>query len=70
MIVIKLMGGLGNQLFQYAFVKARSKENKVDFKLDINTFNWTETRRFTLDKFNIDYKGLCWRRLFVPDRQN
>ena len=36
MIVIKIKGGLGNQLFQYAIAKAFSLETKRKFKLDIS----------------------------------
>ena len=38
MIIIKLHGGLGNQLFQYAFAKALAKRLNTNFCLDISFF--------------------------------
>ena len=61
MNVVKIMGGLGNQLFQYAF--ARSLERYGDVALDLSFYssldNKTEIippRKFMLDKFNCHYK--------------
>ena len=39
MIVVKLMGGLGNQMFQYALGKRLSIDLNTPFKLDINYLN-------------------------------
>jgi hypothetical protein len=36
MIIIKLMGGLGNQMFQYAFGRSLSRRIDMPFKLDLN----------------------------------
>ncbi|MDZ4701326.1 MAG: hypothetical protein SH809_16560 [Rhodothermales bacterium] len=36
MIVIRLMGGLGNQLFQYAAGRALALRNRVPLKLDLS----------------------------------
>jgi hypothetical protein len=38
MIVIKLMGGLGNQMFQYALGRRLAHEHSVDLKLDLSWF--------------------------------
>jgi hypothetical protein len=38
MIVINIQGGLGNQMFQYAFAKALSWRNQVDIKFDLGSF--------------------------------
>ena len=35
MIIIKLMGGLGNQMFQYSLGKSLSINKKIKFKLDL-----------------------------------
>jgi len=35
MIVVKLMGGIGNQMFQYAFGKSQAKKANTDLKYDI-----------------------------------
>ncbi|MEI6378640.1 MAG: alpha-1,2-fucosyltransferase [Candidatus Falkowbacteria bacterium] len=62
MIVIKLAGGLGNQMFQYALGRHMSLINKTDLFFDLSFFsskhNYAEcdTRRFTLDNFRISGK--------------
>jgi len=69
MIIVKLQGGLGNQLFQYAFTRSVSLRLKTDFKLDINPFNtYYKIRKYSLDHFNIkqqfakdsDFFGFVW----------
>ena len=39
MIVVKFMGGLGNQMFQYAFGKAMSLKYNTDLFFDLEFFN-------------------------------
>jgi Glycosyl transferase family 11 len=39
MIIVKLCGGLGNQMFQYAAAKALSVTNNTKLKLDISHFD-------------------------------
>ena len=57
MIIVKLKGGLGNQLFQYAVGRALSLRNHCSLSLDISALRGTnkeETyRNYALDKFNI-----------------
>ncbi len=53
MLIQKIIGWLWNQMFQYAFIKALSLRNKVDFKLDISDYK-TYFRPFELELFNID----------------
>lgn len=57
MLIVKFIGGLGNQMFQYAFYKSLEKENKV-VKADISGFkDYNLHNGFELDKiFNIDLK--------------
>ena len=59
MNVIKLMGGLGNQLFQYMFGQAQA-ENGVEVAYDSSWFttkgNRDTFRLYLLDKFNIEVK--------------
>jgi hypothetical protein len=61
MIVVKLIGGLGNQLFQYAAGLALANYHKTELYLDISHLNedskgaYTK-RKFELDKFKLDIK--------------
>lgn len=56
------MGGLGNQMFQYAFVYALSKKFSTDIVFDMSWFEEVKkdekltTRVFELDIFNINYE--------------
>lgn len=57
MIIIHLMGGLGNQLFQYAFARSLSYKLDAELFLDISYFNHDEQRKhviFGLNSFNIN----------------
>ena len=60
MIVVRLMGGLGNQLFQYAAAKQLSILNNAELYFDTSFFNTTKEdttpRKFELDFFKIDFK--------------
>ncbi len=38
MILAKIIGGLGNQLFQYAFAYALQKQNVTALKLDASQY--------------------------------
>lgn len=59
MIIVKIYGGMANQLFQYAAGYALSLHHAVPLKLDIRYFeekNQDTKREFALDKFNIDFE--------------
>lgn len=56
MIVVKLMGGLGNQMFQYAIGRTISIKNNTDLILDISFYEdqaGATERKFELGIFNI-----------------
>ncbi|MEK9207543.1 MAG: alpha-1,2-fucosyltransferase [Patescibacteria group bacterium] len=57
MIIVRLKGGLGNQMFQYALGRVLALKNKTDLKLDISFFNLKfrniTKRSYDLDVFNI-----------------
>ncbi len=56
MIVVKLTGGLGNQMFQYAFAKSLSLKKRKSFLLDANDFKYDALRNFELDLFHLGDK--------------
>lgn len=48
------MGGLGNQMFQYAAGRSISLKHNIPFKIDISWFeNPKQNRHYLLDQFNI-----------------
>jgi len=54
MIIVKIVGGLGNQMFQYAFAKNLSLKLNAELKLDISEYNKSQLRTFALiDIFDI-----------------
>ncbi len=50
MITIKLKGGLGNQMFQYALGRKLSLSHQVPLALDIRNL-YSDQRIYSLDKF-------------------
>ncbi len=56
MNIIKLCGGIGNQLFQYAFGRVQMA-NGIDVRYDVSWFKkYEEIRPYRLGKFNINLK--------------
>ncbi|MDB5145725.1 MAG: glycosyl transferase family 11 [Mucilaginibacter sp.] len=56
MILVKLQGGLGNQLFQYAFGCALAARTGQQLYLDITTLQDTNVKEyFTYRKFELDH---------------
>jgi hypothetical protein len=54
MIIVKLMGGLGNQMFQYAAAKALAERNGVPLKIDLSFLNdRSEKENFTFREFEL-----------------
>ena len=56
MIVVQLSGGLGNQLFQYAFAYSRARELGVELKIDLSFFDNYEWHDYSLNPFNLSAK--------------
>ena len=60
MNIIRMSGGLGNQMFQYAlYLKLRSMGKEVKFD-DINEYRSENTRPIMLAVFGIDYPRATW----------
>jgi hypothetical protein len=56
MIISEIVGGLGNQLFQYAAARRVSMEFNQELKLDLTFFDrYHVPDVFRLDKFNVRY---------------
>ncbi len=53
MIITKIAGGLGNQMFQYAFGRALAQRNKTELLLDITIFETYEFHLYTMDHLKI-----------------
>lgn len=54
MLIIKIIGGLGNQMFQYAYAKALQQKG-YEVKIDISAFETYKLHGgYQLDKYNID----------------
>ncbi|MHB8651999.1 MAG: alpha-1,2-fucosyltransferase [Minisyncoccota bacterium] len=54
MIITRLSGGIGNQLFQYAFGRSLSLETTTNLKLDLSSFGEQKnSRAYKLNAFNI-----------------
>ncbi|MBI3481941.1 MAG: hypothetical protein HY015_03030, partial [Bacteroidetes bacterium] len=54
MVIVRVRGGLGNQLFQYAAARALAWHKGVSLKLDLYTYSKNQNRKFELDQMNID----------------
>jgi hypothetical protein len=55
MIVVKLMGGLGNQMFQYALGKSLSRRLHTSFKLDLGfLLDRTPRENFVFRNYDLD----------------
>jgi len=71
MIIVKLQGGLGNQLFEYALARSVSTKLNTDFRLDPAPFNtYYKLHKYSLNFFNVreqfaspfDFFGFVWLR--------
>jgi hypothetical protein len=60
MIIVRIIGGLGNQMFQYAAGRALAAKYKVPLKLDLRWMRGYRHRDFLLDKFPISIETPSW----------
>lgn len=56
MIILRLRGGIGNQLFQYAAGKALATHHGMPLKIDDYTYSINSSRKIELSKFKIDFQ--------------
>lgn len=54
MIIVRISGGLGNQLFQYAIGRALSLKLECELVLDTSFYPQQTLRKYELDKFHIN----------------
>lgn len=53
MVIVRLIGGLGNQLFQYALGRTLAEQHAAQLKLDIRGYESYALYSYALDRFNI-----------------
>ncbi|ANE50055.1 alpha-1,2-fucosyltransferase [Flavisolibacter tropicus] len=53
MIIIRVIGGLGNQLFQYAAARCLAEIRRTEVKLDVTGFQDYQLRNFDLNELGI-----------------
>ena len=58
MVIVKIKGGLGNQIFQYAFARFLSTQKNIEVKIDngVNSNKQDTYREYGLGYFNITLK--------------
>ena len=56
MVVINLIGGLGNQMFQYATAKAKALETKQKLYLNLKAFETYNLHEYGLYHFTLKQK--------------
>ena len=58
MITLSLIGGLGNQMFQYAAGKALAERHSVGLALDVSGFQIYARRSYLLNRLCVPEAGL------------
>lgn len=53
-IIVRLMGGLGNQLFQYSYARYLQEIYDADIYLDIDGYEKYKIRNFSINKFKLN----------------
>lgn len=64
-MIICMTGGIGNQMFQYAFGFSYARKHKENLRLDTFYIGRDKQRKFKIDKYNISYKKKSWVRGFI-----
>ncbi len=67
--VVQICGGLGNQMFQYAFAKSLQKHSNTPVLLDITSFDWSD-RKMQLELFPIDLPYASAKEIAIAKMQH
>jgi hypothetical protein len=70
MIISKILGGLGNQMFCYAAGRAVALRNGVELKLDIRSYPDCDQRIFELHRYQIAATVATETELLAADRRS
>jgi hypothetical protein len=73
MIITQLLGGLGNQLFQYSVGRMLAEKSHTRLKLDTSAFREYRLRPYKLQHFHVEADALTQRELRkfgIQDRSN
>lgn len=65
MLIVKMQGGLGNQLFQYAFAKGLEHRTGKSVFFDTSEYDLNSFRKFQLDAFCTEYKAAPRRDVYA-----
>jgi len=65
MIITKLQGGLGNQLFQWAATYSASKKLNCDYFFDLSFYNNSVDRPFMLSNFDLKIEQFRGHQVFL-----
>ena len=70
MVIVKIMGGLGNQIFQYSAGRQLAYNRQTDLLLDLNWFNSQSLQYYRLDNYSIRAKIAHWSdlKIFISDK--
>lgn len=69
MIIVKIIGGLGNQMFQYALGRSLEKKTGKDLKLDINGFSEYKLHNYGLNNFVLNCQFVDINELMQVDNK-
>ncbi len=63
--IVKIYGGLGNQMFQYAFAQALKKNKNEKILFDLSWFKSTQERSLSLPNFQLTLPtSTLWQKIF------
>jgi hypothetical protein len=58
MILVRVEGGLGNQLFQYAFGRQLASHHKTELVLDLSSYEPCPPHGYLLNRFDINAREM------------